>query len=262
MTARNNIRLCVWTLLILPGWLLTSASTIQAGQVGAWLFDSGTTTTPELGGKSELELVLGGNATFNSKDTPLEYAGNRSLEFTQASQNDNARADDSTSTSFQPNQKFSVQVWFKCKEGRDTQQIVSKRKQASGDGYALGIATNKKVYWFVQGGSETRTVLSDSTADDSKWHFAVGIYDPMLGLRLYVDGVEQSKTDGALSAEIKYENARFAIGTGRDASSGNYNPFVGLVDDVAIFDEVRSAEQIEADFKSGLKRKGSSPNSK
>jgi hypothetical protein len=86
-------------------------------------------------------------------------------------------------------------------------------------------------------------LLSESVITDGQWHHIGLVYD-FVGLYryLYVDGVEVAKDTDFVGGVGSDGGLYFGAGKMLDASSF----FSGLIDDVRIYDEVLSAEEIEA----------------
>jgi hypothetical protein len=137
--------------------------------------------------------------------------------------------------------------------------VVTKRWAQFGDGYILGVTTDNQGIFFVEGGDDTQVATGGPALDDGKWHFSVGTYDPNDGpngtMKLYVDGqlVGQGPT---VSQTINYQGpqglTKFCVGRGCDIGGTQRNPFFGFIDEVAVWDEVRQADDVLADFTNSL----------
>ena len=265
------------TLAAALGLLLQS--TAHGARIGGYLFDgtagTGTpNTVAELGGDIALDLFLGGPATYNA-DTPFAYAGNTSLDVSENvvnPSNPNARAnnDDVTAFEFQNTDTWTVSLWLKTTFGGAFQQVVGQRQQVSGNGWYVGVGGNglavpNAAFFFTQGqmqpdgrGAEGTTALNDG-----QWHHIVAVHDPDSDLDglgdgemfLYVDGQLEGQAKKTQTMPIDYgdddtTDAEFSIGTGRWCC--HYNPFTGLVDEVAIFDHAFTQEEVTSAFENSF----------
>ena len=245
---------------------LVSAPLAKAALVAGYLFDGNAgTATPatvaELRGDTSLDLTLGGAAIYDS-DTPFvfpSYPGtNTSMD---VSGNAAARASNDAITAFQfaNTDAFSVKAWIKTStSGVGSQQVVSQRKASTGNGWSLNVLNSGQAQIFMQGMtvSQGRVAQGGPNVDDGQWHLLVGINDPNFdidgAMQLYVDGILVDTSSKSQTESMDYGNSRFSVGTGRDLSTGNYNPFTGLIDEVAMFDHALSQTEVTAMFNESM----------
>ena len=108
--------------------------------------------------------------------------------------------------------------------------------------------------------SITRSATSTSVLNDGAWHHVVGISDPNSDLDFLGDGEIFMYIDGNLEHTYKktqteasdYGNSVFAVGTGADLSTGTYNRYTGLVDEVAVYNHALSGVEVLALFNATL----------
>ena len=90
------------------------------------------------------------------------------------------------------------------------------------------------------GQSHLRNVLGDVSVDDGRWHHVAGVFDGEM-LYLYVDGVLDNSRDAP--GEICNNQFNVYIGENSEIVGHYWN---GLIDDVRIYDQALSAEEIAA----------------
>ena len=89
--------------------------------------------------------------------------------------------------------------------------------------------------YFSQGANQWRGAIGTTVVSDEKWHHIAGSYD-LDSLRLYVDGVLEGEGDH--DGEPDFMDDPLMLG------SGEIWPFLGIIDDVAIFNKALSADDI------------------
>ncbi|MDD4924654.1 MAG: LamG domain-containing protein, partial [Dehalococcoidales bacterium] len=92
-------------------------------------------------------------------------------------------------------------------------------------------------YLFTKGGY---------SVSRNEWHHIVGTYDPAAGsnnMKLYIDGVLDNV---ATKTVVPTPTANLLIG------KGETDFFGGLIDDVKVYNYVRTAEQVRADYNAGM----------
>lgn len=147
---------------------------------------------------------------------------------------------------------FSVVAWINTQASTGG-QIVSFGDQAEGSsdtvtrslyldgtGYAhIGIRAGKRYH-----------AVSEKTYADGAWHQIVGTYSATGGLTLYVDGAQVGAEPAGVGAKDLTEGFWRICGDNLaswpGASGGPY--FLGSVDEVAVYGNVLTAEQIQAAF--------------
>lgn len=156
---------------------------------------------------------------------------------------------------------FSISVWIKRKGDYNTDDmIVSKRNAfvSTSKGYALQIASNDKVVFEVcdkitDANTDTYNLTSGMAIADSDWHHIVVVFneDSAKNTKLFIDGVEDSSVvrNGNIDSIYHLNNNKsFIVG-----ALGNLGrPFKGTIDEVRIYDEVLSAEEVLALYTEAL----------
>lgn len=237
----------------------------HGSMIAAWAFD-GTAGTATPGTVTDLtananNLILGGTAKYNA-NVPFSYVGNTSLDATTAGPNDYAGNDSLTVGEFANNAAWSISAWFKTSTTGSTQQIVSQRVASTGNGWTIALSGGGIPFFFVQGqsGPDGRIAIGASGKADSQWHHAVAVSDPSSTLDANGDGELLLYIDGSLFATdvkvqpnaINYGNSKFAIGSGRDLGTGNYNGYDGLVDEVALYNHALTSLEVSDLYNNSL----------
>ncbi|MFP4017559.1 MAG: LamG-like jellyroll fold domain-containing protein, partial [Halanaerobiales bacterium] len=148
---------------------------------------------------------------------------------------------------------FTITLWFKTdKEMSSTMQLVGKTNDTyyispGGQGFFLGLRQYSgvdRVITQVRGDNGAREMYSPEI-DETRWHF-VALRRGTGSLSLFVDGHEPIVND--LSAgSISSPGTEFSIG--RDA--GWQGSFVGAMDDLRIYKEALTDEEINEIYKEG-----------
>ena len=97
----------------------------------------------------------------------------------------------------------------------------------------------------VSTGSPTPPMISDSVITDGEWHhvgIVVTAYQAMRFRNLYMDGVRV--VTEVVPVELPPSNGGLHIGASNNLEAGTF--FSGLIDDVRIYNQALSAEEIEA----------------
>ena len=99
--------------------------------------------------------------------------------------------------------------------------------------------------FFSQGANQWRGATATTVVSDEEWHHIAGSYD-LENLLIYVDGVMEG--EGIYDGEPGFVNEPLMLG------SGNIWPFLGILDDVGIFNRALSADDIVNIMDNGLDR--------
>ncbi len=154
--------------------------------------------------------------------------------------------DDYISTDFVLNPvdgAFSVFAWIKG--GAPGQAIISQRE------ITIGRGTQPGSDWLCADASDGRVMTalmapqpsleSESVITDGQWHHIGLVYDFNGLLRyLYVDGAEAAKDTNPVGG-LPSDGGLY-IGAGKALDAGSF--FSGLIDDIRIYDEVLSEEEV------------------
>ncbi|MFP4107238.1 MAG: LamG-like jellyroll fold domain-containing protein [Phycisphaerae bacterium] len=226
--------------------LLLTAGLVSAAPSNptySWLFDdgSGSTAAAQFGGQAG--AVNG--ATWAS-DTPLSYGGNNSLQFDGSADVEVA----SLNQALEGWSQFTLSVWVKNTAGEvDDRAIWSAQEPGDGDEFGLRYDASgfidgdlddvvKYAVQTTDGGGAAEA--SDSSAVVDSWQHLVLTYADGVGPQLYIDSVLETDVAGTppTSGELA-DQPRFLIGRGAK------DPWIGYIDEVAVWNEALSAEDVE-----------------
>jgi hypothetical protein len=142
---------------------------------------------------------------------------------------------------------FTITGWFNAGTQINTDPaIVGKRQDAPADHprYRVHLVTadsNKLRFDITDASNDSLTVTSTAGVADGEWHhFAVTYHGDGATAAMWVDGVPQDAASGGVADTLINVGADFQIGN--DGSSDSQ--FVGMIDDVAVFDRVLTTAEI------------------
>ena len=95
----------------------------------------------------------------------------------------------------------------------------------------------------------TSQALAITPVDNGEWHFIAGTFGNKK-LRIYVDGVMENEVTSTGSNDIKPNDWPIRLGCEANASKGQQ--YVGMIDEVAIFNRELSADEILDIFQNGI----------
>jgi hypothetical protein len=138
---------------------------------------------------------------------------------------------------------FTIEFWLRTSQIADTESALVDAT-APGQANDFGVSLlNGKILFGVGGPSDT-IINSDAIADD-QWHYVSARRVQSSGeITLLIDGIPVDRAVG--STALLDGVANISIGAAADGSRG----FVGTMDQLRIWDTVRTDQQILADFHS------------
>lgn len=119
-------------------------------------------------------------------------------------------------------------------------------------GYGMAIDASNRLYFWDQGGGNANNTWSDVTVPANTWsHVAITVQDngSSLSVKLYLNGVNVGNKTSPI-AQINDNTESLIIG--RQGTGCGCNYFNGKLDDVRIWNTVRSAADIQASMNSCL----------
>lgn len=140
---------------------------------------------------------------------------------------------------------FSVFAWIK---GGSPGQVIISQLDGNGTGEAwlcTDTSNGNLMTALVPqkiGRDYPQPLISGSIITDGQWHYIGFVWDGSYRI-LYVDGIEVAK-DTAAQNPLKNATGGLYIGTSKTLSAGTF--FSGLIDDIRIYNQALSAEQIAA----------------
>ncbi len=219
------------------------ATMTNAALIAHWGFDEtdGTTAFDSVGG---VNGTLFGGATF----IPTGGVAGGAIQFT------NGYVD--MGNNFASIPTFSVQVWIKTDPG-DTSPMtpVAKHKAGITEGYYLSINNVNDGYTRANiAGFRSMNHYSNATAtgnpavNDGLWHQLVGVYNRGTS-SLYVDGNFVAST---YSNGYSDNSADFIVGGLFDYGEAPGNAFHGLIDEVSVYNNALSGDDVKTFYDSTL----------
>jgi len=136
---------------------------------------------------------------------------------------------------------FSISGWFKC-TGSTYKRIVSKDNGSGGSGdrcYYVQVQNTGELKAGIFSGGSNQQNASGTTVNDDNWHHFVFTFENGVGTKLYIDNGTPS-TDSVVSA-IDNDPADFEIGR----KGNNTNLFAGDIDEIAAWNRVLSADDVQ-----------------
>ncbi|GGF13826.1 PKD domain-containing protein [Subtercola lobariae] len=140
-------------------------------------------------------------------------------------------------------QVFSIEAWFKTTTtagGKIVGFGNANTGNSSNYDRHIYMDTSGNVNFGVYPGS-SRVLTSPTALNDGQWHQVVGTLGPT-GMQLFVDGIRVGNRTDTTSAQ-PYQGY-WRIGGDSSWSGGNY--FAGAIDDVSIYSQPLSKQQVDA----------------
>jgi hypothetical protein len=236
-------RISLGALALVLGALIAApapaAALAASGPVGVWKLDeAGGTTASDSSGNGN-PGVLSGGVTWVPGVFGSAIALDGSTGEIKVSDND----------ALEPATAVTVSAWIKATGSPGVYRyIVAKGgNQCIAASYGLYTGPDGGLQFYVSqdaGSAYERSAAAGMGVWDGDWHLVVGSFDGSV-LRLYVDGVQVGPAvsyPGSLVYRLPYSN---------DLYIGNYpgcaqRSFMGLIDDVTIWDRALSAAEVSA----------------
>ena len=221
---------------------------LGANAVGIWDFDEGSEgTAKDTSGNGNDGTIYGAEWKCDSDDTPSRQGC--SLEF------DGSISDYVIKNPFNsfPTTEITVQFWMKSS---DTSKDGTPISYAILDQSNELLIFNYKGFIIFIGGPSQSTGVS---ANDGLWHNIVVTWQSSNGhLKLYKDGKEAYsgtfQTDYSIVAD-----GSFVVGQEQDSVGGGFDgsqTFLGLIDNVRIYEEALTSAQIKKLYAEGAEKRG------
>jgi hypothetical protein len=144
---------------------------------------------------------------------------------------------------------ISLMAWVNTTTVTTWARIIDKSQwQDNGFDLALSQATHAPLFEFFVNNT-TSQALANTKVDDGKWHFIAGTFGSK-NLKIYVDGVMEATVVSAGNVDIKLNDLPIRMCVEANPSKGQ--PYVGMIDEVAIFNRELSANDIDNIYKNGI----------
>jgi len=151
--------------------------------------------------------------------------------------------------SYDFSEAVSLMAWVNTNNVTTWARIIDKSQwQDNGWDLALSQVTRAPLFEFFVNNT-TSQALANTRVDDGKWHFVAGTFGRKI-LRIYVDGAKENEVSSTGSVNIKTNDWPIRIGVEANNSKGQ--PYVGMIDEVAIFNRELSPDEIQNIYQNGI----------
>ena len=142
---------------------------------------------------------------------------------------------------------FTITYWCKMGETGGWQIPVAKGNGASRNfDFQIPAGGGTVSIFFSQGAIQFKGASAKTVITDEEWHHVASTYDQET-LKIYVDGVMEGS--GKYKGAPDHVDAPLTLGNMQDA-----HPMLGVLDEVGIFNEALSEDDINTIMISGLER--------
>ena len=217
--------------------------------VGIWLFDDGS------GNIAEDSSGKGNDGKIEKGPKWVDGKFGKALEFD--GKDDYVYVSDPGKSSLDLTKSLTIMAWIKPVQHPQGNVIVNKRAPVAPCNYTLRLAdgTNGEFdFWYNSGSWQGYTTTTGAMVKDGTWYHIASTYTSGEGenVKVYVNGkeVEGKWTAGDGKGELVANDEDFNIG-GRDYTGTRW--FEGLIDEVAVFNEVLTKDDIGDIMNKGLK---------
>ena len=143
----------------------------------------------------------------------------------------------------------SLMAWIKIASVTTWARVIDKSQwQDNGFDLAISQATHAPLFEFFVNGTTTQA-LATTTVDDDQWHFIAGTFGNKKA-RIYVNGVMEQEVASTGDVDIKPNDLPIRLGVEANPSKGQ--PYMGLIDEAAIFNSELSADEIMDIYENGV----------
>jgi len=198
--------------------------------------DVGSTIQDKTANNRDATLANGQVLTLDGTGDFVQIADDNSLDVTSA---------------------ITVETWFKTTGTEDFSTLMYKvGTSGSGPGWKLGFGTDGTLRGDIQTTGTNRIAISSSDRyDDGQWHHVAMTYDNTNNPILYVDGIDVSGTVTLVGAatvanHLAANDGALMLGEDPNLAARDFN---GQMDEVRIWSDVRTAEEIQAHMNDTLK---------
>ena len=209
-----------------------SAAVTADSPVGWWRMDD---ATDEMGSHTG---TAGSGITF---DQTGAIAGDTSM----AAAFDNISEiaiNDAADLNFGSEDDFTIEAWVKHSSGFTP---ITNKGDTHGS-YWLRFESDGTIKFLLDYDAQSSDVRTEDAYDDDQWHHVVAVADRDSSLQLYVDGELVAQED-LLQSDVSSPGLDLQIG-----KLGTNHPMNGLLDEVALYDSVLSAADVQAHYEAGI----------
>ena len=147
---------------------------------------------------------------------------------------------------------FTLSVWIKTDVAADATIFGNGGDDGGGIRYRLSTTDSGLVHWLFDDDSSKQNPTGNIAVVDGEWHHIVGMRRDGTDMRVYVDGVEDMGVTNNAKSTIPADydlsgTSQHNANIGAIRGHGDDLPkkfFIGLIDDVAIWDRAITEEEI------------------
>ena len=139
---------------------------------------------------------------------------------------------------------ISIETWVKTDELGSRQTILDKGYSSSGEPYYqyhVEVRSGGEVYFALSLGGTRKATETSTTLTAGQWHHIACVYNGST-IKIYIDGVEESSTNATGSIST-YSTSLYV---GAHSGPTPIGRFDGLIDEVRIWSDERTASEISA----------------
>jgi hypothetical protein len=143
----------------------------------------------------------------------------------------------------------SLMAWVNTTTVTSWARLIDK-SQWQDNGYDLVLHADlhfPMLEFFVN--NTTSQVQAKTRVDDGKWHFVIGTFGNK-ALKVYVDGIQEGEVTSVNNVDIKPNDWPVRIGCEANTSKGQQ--YLGMIDEIAMYDRELSADEISRIFQNGI----------
>jgi len=224
----------------------------RSGPIAQWKFNEGSGTTAYDSTDNNNDGTLTGDPTWIDG----KYGSALSFDGT----NDYVNMGDVSILNFERTNPFSISGWFKHTVTGVNQIILSKQQGTSpARGWRVMLGTDDKLSLYLYNNPDTSNFIGATTVsaftDANTWVQFTTTYDGSntnAGINIYINGVLTSVTP---SLATLTDTIQTSVSVNIGARDNGYLYFNGSIDDVRIYNYVRTADEIRLDYNAGLAAK-------
>ncbi len=152
---------------------------------------------------------------------------------------------------------FSVSTWFKHPSAVTGTDTLISRYSSTGSGGGYKVYMNSSGFICFGVDDDTTWGPDDSACTtisyaDSTWHHVLAIKGTST-IAVYIDGTQKASTAFTVSSSLSGSTPSFHTGIDSDGTS---NPWDGFIDEIRVYNSVRSEEQINQEYMARGTNKG------
>jgi Concanavalin A-like lectin/glucanases superfamily/Putative Ig domain len=146
---------------------------------------------------------------------------------------------------------FSIEAWVNGGAQGADNGLVTKGTGGGGEQFNLDCGGSGHAFrFFVRDSAGSAHLATSSVANNNQWHHLVGVCDQVhSNVVLYVDGANAAQTTIVPGSGILGSTNPMSLGSRQSAAAAYDYQFVGLMEEVAIYNYALSSAQVQAHYK-------------